>query len=456
MSKHQPEFEGDTNLSLRRDAFIEGLEDPATRELLRADADAFLHQSLSTPCLDAVRSAEGIYFTSVSGNRYMDFHGNTVHHLGYKHPRLIEALKRQLDDLVFSPRRYTNEVTVALARKLREVTPGGLSKTLFVPGGSEAVEVALRVARGVTGRFKTISFWGAFHGAGFGASSVGGEALFRSGHVGPLLPGTNYVPPVYCYRCPYGHTPDPDCCMMAAETIRYVLEAERDVAAVIAEPIRSVPLVPPPEFWREVRAACDEYGALLIFDEIAAGLGKTGAMWSCQHYDVEPDILVTGKGLGGGIVPLAAVCVRPELDVLGEWSIGHYTHEKNPFLARAGLTVLEIIETEDLVSNAAEVGAYGLGLAQELYDRHEIVGDIRGKGLLMGIELVTDRETKLPANDAADALLYLCLERGLSFKVTAGNVATLSPPLVISREEMDHAFGILDEALTIVGQGAPS
>jgi 4-aminobutyrate aminotransferase len=448
VSQNEPEFEGDTNLSARRAAFRETVDEP-TRRLLEADAVSFLHQSLSTPCLDVVHSAEGIYFTSLSGKRYMDFHGNTAHHIGYGHPRLVEALKRQLDDLVFSPRRYTNEVAVALASRLAETMPGSLSKTLLVPGGSEAVEVALRLARGATGRFKTISFWGAFHGAGFGASSVGGEALFRSGPTGPLLPGANHVPPVYCYRCPYGHSPDPDCCMMAAETIRYVLEAERDVAAVIAEPIRSVPLVPPPSFWSEVRRACDEHGALLIFDEIASGLGKTGRMWACQHYDVEPDILVTGKGLGGGIVPLAAVCARPGLDVLGDWSIGHYTHEKNPFLARAGLTVLEIIEEEGLVSNAAEVGEHAMVLGRQLQDRHEIIGDVRGKGLLIGLELVADRETKQPANDAADALLYRCLERGLSFKVTSGNVATLSPPLVTTRAEIDQAFAILDEALTV-------
>lgn len=448
MGNDKTEFEGDTNLSERRAGFIERIDDPTTRRILEADANVFLHQSLSTPCLDVVESAEGIGFTTASGTRYMDFHGNTVHGIGYRHPRLIEALKAQLDDLVFSPRRYTNEVAVALADKLAEVTPGDLSKTLFVPGGSEAIEVALRIARGATGRLKTVSFWGAFHGAGFGASSVGGEALFRSGPAGPLLPGSNHVPPVYCYRCPYGHTNQTECCMMAAETIRYVLEAERDVAAVVAEPIRSVPLVPPLEFWKEVRAACDEHGALLIFDEIAAGLGKTGKMWSCEHYDTVPDILVTGKGLGGGVVPLAAVCARPGLDVLGEVSIGHYTHEKNPFLARAGLTVLEIIESEGLIVNASEVGAHGMDLARRLYDRHGLVGDVRGKGLLIGIELVTNRDTKEPARDAADALLYGCLQRGLSFKVTAGNVATLSPPLVVTRDDMDRAFAIIDEVLT--------
>jgi 4-aminobutyrate aminotransferase len=342
---------------------------------------------------------------------------------------------------------------VALAEKLGEVTPSGLTKSLFAPGGSEAVEMAVRLARGATGRYKTISFWESFHGAGLGASSVGGEALFRSGVLGPLLPGDHHVPPPYCYRCPYGHAPDPDCCMMAARTIRYVLETEQDVAAVIAEPIRSVPFIPPPEFWQEVRQACDDHGALLIFDEIAAGLGKTGAMWSCEHFDTDPDILVTGKALGGGVLPIAALCARPELDVLGDWSIGHYTHEKNPFTAAAALTVLEVIEEESLISNAATVGAHGLALATRLQDEHEVVGDVRGKGLLIGIELVTDRTTRQPDYEAANAVLYGALERGLSFKVTMGNVLTLSPPLVLHRDDMDRALSIIDECLTALETG---
>ena len=313
--------------------------------------------------------------------------------------------------------------------------------------------MALKLARAVTGRHKTVSFWDSFHGAGFGAASVGGEALFRSGPVGPLLAGGEHVAPFACYRCPYGY-PDRDgrpqlelCAMRCASFVRYVLDKEQDVAAVIAEPVRAVPHLPPPGFWAEVRRACDEYGALLIFDEIPSGLGKTGRMFVCEHFDVVPDILVLGKALGGGVLPVAALLTRPELDVLGDHALGHYTHEKNPVLARAALTTLEIIEDEGLVENAARVGAYALARLDELKARHPLIGDVRGLGLLLGIELVLDRTTKAPASDAADAVLYRCLERGLSFKTTLGNVLTLSPPLITQEADIDQALAILDTAL---------
>jgi 4-aminobutyrate aminotransferase len=235
--------------------------------------------------------------------------------------------------------------------------------------------------------------------------------------------------------------------MRCASFIRYVLEKEQDVAAVIAEPVRAVPYLPPPGFWTEVRRACDEFGALLIFDEIPSGLGKTGRMFVCEHFDVVPDILVLGKALGGGVLPVAALLTRAEYDVLGEHALGHYTHEKNPVLARAALTTLEIILDERLVENAARVGAYALARLQELQAREALIGDVRGLGLLLGIELVRDRATKEPAIDEADAVLYRCLERGLSFKTTLGNVLTLSPPLTVTEADIDQALAIVEAAL---------
>ena len=447
-----PLAEGDSNRSLRRRAFHQSLE-PAVRALVEADAHHFLHQALSSPCLSAVRRAEGLWLEDLAGHRYLDFHGNNVHHLGHGHPRLIAALKAQLDELPFAPRRFTNQPAVALAKKLAAMAPGDLDKLVLAPGGSEAIEMALKLARAVTGRHKTISFWDSFHGAGFGAASVGGEALFRSGPVGPLLAGTEHVAPFACYRCPYGY---PDragqpqlelCGMRCASFIRYVLEKEQDVAAVIAEPVRAVPYLPPPGFWAEVRQACDAYGALLIFDEIPVGLGKTGRMFVCEHFDVVPDILVLGKALGGGVLPVAALLTRPEFDVLRDYALGHYTHEKNPMLARAALTTLEIIEDEHLVENAARVGAYALAGLQELQTRHRLIGDVRGLGLLLGVELVRDPATKEPAIDEADAVLYRCLERGLNFKTTLGNVLTLTPPLITREADIDQALAILDAAL---------
>jgi (R)-1-hydroxy-2-aminoethylphosphonate ammonia-lyase len=446
--------EGDTNLSSRRRAWAERHHGEATRRWLAADADHFLHQSLSTPCLDVVVKAEGLWLETLDGRRYMDFHGNNVHHIGHGHPRLREVLKRQLDDLVFVPRRFTDLPAIRLAERLGALAPGRLDRVLFAPGGSEAIEMAIKLARAATGRHKTVSFWDSFHGAGFGAVSVGGEKLFRAAPFGPLLPGTEHVAPFACYRCPYGYPADADgrpqlevCRTTCASFVGYVLEKEGDVAAVIAEPIRSVPYLPPPGFWREVRRACDAHGALLIFDEIPSGLGKTGRMFACEHAEVVPDILVLGKALGGGIVPIAALLARADLDVVPDRALGHYTHEKNPFTCTAALETLAIIEDEGLVANAAIQGAYFLERLAALRARHPLIGDVRGQGLLVGVELVSDRATKHPADDAADHVLYAALDRGLSFKTTMGNVLTLTPPLTVTREEIDRAVTILDASL---------
>jgi 4-aminobutyrate aminotransferase len=447
------ESESDSNRSPRRQVWQRNL-DAATRALVEEDQRWFLRQSVSTPCLSAIVKAEGIWIEDAGGRRYMDFHGNNVHHIGYGHPRLKEAIRRQMDELPFAPRRFANRPAVDLARKLTAIAPGGLSKVLFTTGGSDANEVALKIARAATGRFKTVSFWDSFHGAGFGAASVGGEALFRSGPIGPLLAGTEHVAPFACYRCPYGY-PDRDgqpplelCKLACANMVRYVLEREGDVAAVIAEPARAVPYLPPPGFWAAVRQACNDHGALLIFDEIPTGLGKTGRMFACEHDGVAPDILVMGKALGGGMLPIAAVLARPGLDVAEEWAFGHYTHEKNPVTCRAALTTIEIIEEEGLVENAARIGGLALDRLREMRQRHPLIGDVRGRGLLLGIELVTDRTTKAPATDLAEAVLYRALDKGLSFKTTMGNVLTLTPPLVITEAEMNAALDILDQCLT--------
>ena len=446
--------ESEDNTSPQRQAWSVGTVDEPTRKILEDDARYFLRQSSSTPCLSVIRRAEGIWIEDTSGRRYMDFHGNSVHHIGYGHPRLIEAVKRQIDDLPFAPRRYTCDTAVALARKLAEISPGSLSKVLFATGGSDAIEIALKVARAATGRFKTVSFWDSFHGAGFGASSVGGEQLFRSGPIGPLLAGSEHVAPFYCYRCPYGYPtvegkPDLALCRTAcANYVRYVLEREGDVAAVIAEPARASGLyTPPPGFWQTVREACNDHGALLIFDEIPSGLGKTGRMFDCEHEDVVPDILVLGKSLGGGLLPIAATLCRPELDVADAYALGHYTHEKNPVTCRAALTTIEIIEDEGLVENARLRGARALGRLEEMKSRQPLIGDVRGRGLLLGIELVKDRETREPANDEAESVLYMALEEGLSFKNSMGNIITLTPPLIVTDDQLDRALDIIEQCI---------
>ena len=457
--KPQPsQSEGDVNHTPRRSAWQRDHLEGPTRELLARDSAAFLHQSVSTPCLSAIRRAEGIWIEDTGGRRYMDFHGNNVHHVGYGHPHVIAAIKAQLDELSFAPRRFASERAVELAEALSaqfKRLAGQPGRVLFTTGGSDAVEVAIKLARAATGRFKTLSFWDSFHGAGLGASSVGGESLFRhGGAVGPLLPGTEHVAPFGCYRCAYGHPVDAhgqpilaSCRLACASMVKYVLEREGDVAAVVAEPARAVPFIPPPGYWQAVRDACNAHGTLLIFDEIPTGLGKTGRFFAAEHDGAVPDIVVLGKALGGGVLPIAACLARDDLNVAGAYAFGHYTHEKNPVTASAALATLEVIEHEGLVENAARVGAHALERLQEMKQRHAVIGDVRGRGLLLGIELVTDRAAKTPAVDLAEQVLYRALSRGLSFKTTMGNTLTLTPPLITTQVQMDAALDILDACL---------
>ena len=448
--------EGDTNLTGRRARWQEAALDSDTRQMLDEDARWFLHQSVSTPCLNAIVRAEGIYIEDVSGRRYMDFHGNNVHHIGYGHPRLKQAIIEAMDRLPFAPRRYTNSTSIALARKLAEISPGSLSKVLFTTGGSDAIEVAVKLARAATGRHKTLSFWDAFHGAGTGASALSGETLFRSGPAAPLVAGAQHVAPFACYRCAYGYATDAGgqpplslCQLACAQMVEYVLSHEADVACLVAEPARAVPYLAPAGFWKMVRDICHRHGTLLIFDEIPTGLGKTGKMFACSHDQVEPDILVLGKALGGGILPIAAAIAHKDLDVGSNWAFGHYTHEKNPVTAQAALTTLDIIEDERLVENAARVGSLALERLDAMKRSYPAIGDIRGRGLLLGIELVTDRDKKTPDTDFAEEVMYRALSAGLSFKTTMGNVLTLTPPLTVQPSEMMAALDIIERAIAL-------
>jgi 4-aminobutyrate aminotransferase len=438
--------EGDINISPHRVEWQAAALDDETRALLEEDARYFLHQSLSTPCLNALRACEGIYIEDLQGRRYMDFHGNNVHQVGFANPDVIAAIKAQLDELSFCTRRYTNRVAVDLAKKLAELAPGNLNKVLFCPGGTSAIGIALKLARAATGRHKTVSMWDSFHGASLDAISIGGEALFRH-DIGPLLPGTEHVPPPDEYRCLWGCSERGGCDLKCANYIEYVLEKEGDVAAVIAEPVRSTPYIPRPEYWQTIRQACDRHGALLIFDEIPHALGRTGAMFTCENFDVVPDILVLGKGLGGGVFPLAAIVAREDLDVAPDRALGHYTHEKNPVACAAALATIEYIEAHNLAEHARELGRHAFTRMTEMMERHPLIGDVRGLGLLLGMELVKDRVTKERATDEAEAVMYCALSKGLSFKLTMGNILTLTPPLTITRDEMEQAIAVIEGCL---------
>lgn len=448
---HPERSEGDINISSQRREWVRSQLDSETRRWLDEDARYFLHQSLSTPCLNLVESCEGSTLVDLQGREFLDFHGNCVHQVGYRNQAVVDAIIEQLQTLPFCPRRYTNKPAIELARGLVRLAPGNLNKVLFAPGGTSAIGMAIKVARVVTGRFKTLSWWDAFHGASLDAVSLGGEALFRRG-IGPLLPGAVHVPPPSTYRRPFGRgAADP---MESADYIEYVMEHEGDVAAVVAEPIRSAGVIKPPrEYWQRVREICDRHGALLVFDEIPLCMGRTGRMFVCEHFGITPDILCLGKGLGGGIFPMAAVVVREDFDVAGDRALGHYTHEKSPVGSAASLATLRIIEEENLIERACSLGEKGHKRFLELQERHPLIGDVRSVGLLFGLELVTDRNTRAPAVEAAEQVLYEALARGLSFKVSMGNVLTLTPPLTLRDEELDRAVSILDQALTEAEKG---
>lgn len=441
--------EGDINRSPLREEWYTSELDDETRSLLEEDARYFLHQSLSTPCLNALNHCEGIYIEDLQGRRYMDFHGNYVHQVGFANPAVIEAIKNQLDELAFCTRRYTNRVAVELAKKLAQLAPGDLTRVLFCPGGTGAIGIALKLARVVTGRHKTISMWDSFHGASLDAISIGGEQVFRR-DIGPLLPGTEHVPPPDEYRCLWDCHNRGGCDLKCANYIEYVLEKEGDVAAVIAEPVRSIPYIPRAEYWQAVRRACDRYGALLIFDEIPHALGRTGKMFTCENFGVIPDILVIGKGLGGGVLPLAAIIAHDDFNIASDRALGHYTHEKNPVLCAAALATINYLEEHNLLENAKTIGAYALQRMRAMMAHHPLIGDVRGLGLLMGMELAKDRQTKERAPDEAEQVMYSALRKGLSFKLTMGNTISLNPPLTITQAQMDTALDILAECLVEV------
>jgi len=312
--------------------------------------------------------------------------------------------------------------------------------------------MALKLAKLVTGRFKTISFWDSFHGAGFGASSVGGEEHFHGG-LGPLVPGAFHVEFPNYYRNPWGFTREEDVDAECLRQIELIMRREPEMAAVLGEPVSANPVVPSKRYWEGVKELCERYGALLIFDEIIEGFGRTGKMFASEHY-LTPDILVLGKSLGGGIVPLAGIVTREKYNICKDRSIGHYTHEKNALSATAALAEIEVIEKNALCDHAAHLGTHTLERLQEMVGRHPLIGCVMGIGLHIGIDFVRDRKTKERAVREAERIMFKCMEMGLACKTIEGNVITLRPALVITREEMDWALDILDGAIGEVERGS--
>ena len=434
--------EGDVNFAPSRKNWY-SIIDAATTQLLDEDAELFLHQSLSTPCLDVLVSCEGIYLTDVSGRKYMDFHGNNVHQVGYRNQYVMDKVKEQMDILPFSPRRYTNTAAIEFAEKLTGLLPADLKRVLFAPGGTSAVGIALKLSRVVTGKYKVVSLFDSFHGASIDAIAVGGEEQFKK-YMGPFNPETTNIPQPVTYRNTYDKEDD----VQYADILEDIIVQDGEIGAFIAETIRNTDVqIPSAAYWKRVREICTKHNVLLILDEIPIAFGRTGKMFAFEHYGIEPDIICLGKGLGAGIIPFAAIVCREEYNIAGDISLGHYTHEKNPLGCVAGLAMIEFLENEKIIEKVQADELFVRNELQRLKDRFPIIGDIRGIGLLWGIELVTDRVSKTKAIQAAEKVMYACLEAGLSFKVSQGNVLQLSPPLIITREELTAAISIVEMAI---------
>jgi 4-aminobutyrate aminotransferase / (S)-3-amino-2-methylpropionate transaminase / 5-aminovalerate transaminase len=383
------------------------------------------------------------------GNEYIDFiAGIAVGSVGHCHPHYVEALKRQVERLTFGS--FTTETRARFLELLASLTPEGLTRIQMFSGGAEAVETALRLAKAATGKHEIIGFWGGFHGKTGGVLGLLGSDFKH--HLGPFMPGQYLSPYADCYRCPL-RLRYPDCGIACAEYVRDVIRFQTagEIAAIIVEPMQGTAgnVVPPEGFLRAVRAIAREHDALLIVDEMITGFGRTGLMWGGEHDGVIPDIMTVGKGMGGGF-PVSAVVSTDLLTSKKPWSnpsASSSSYGGNPLAAAAGLAALEIIVKEDLVKNADRVGRLMLSRLETMKDKYRCIGEVRGKGLMLGIELVRDRRSKEPISKEFTRALYQeCLRRGL-VAMTYSPSIRINPPLVIREETALAGLAILDEAL---------
>ena len=433
--------EGDINFSIERQKWYDQLDDE-TKDWLERDAGCFMHQAMSTPCMDVIESCEGIYFTDLHGKKYMDFHGNNVHQVGYRNPYVIEKVKQQLDVLPFSPRRYSNKKVIEFSEKLLSLLPAELNKVLYAPGGTLAIGMALKLARVVTGKQKLVSLSDSFHGASLDAIAAGGEDQFKK-YMGEFYPAPIHLPQPNSYRYPKTAAD--------ADMLEDILSSDDSIGAFIAETIRNTDVqIPGKAWWQRIRQICTERNILLILDEIPIAFGRTGKMFAFEHFDIVPDIVCLGKGLGAGIIPFAAMITKQEFNTAIDISLGHYTHEKSPLGTAAGLAMLEFIEQQQLLEKSTTLEAMLYTRLNEMKNKFSFIGDVRGIGCLWGIELVKDRNTKEKACIEAEQVMYECLQHGLSFKLSQGNVLQLCPPLIITTEELNTALTILYNAFETI------
>jgi len=433
---------------------LTALPGPRAKALIERDARV-LSPSYTRSYPLVVSRGEGAMVEDVDGNRFLDFNaGIAVVATGHCHPEVVSAIQRQAAQLIhMSGTDFYYENMVRLAEKLAAISPGSEShRVYFGNSGTEATEAAMKLARYYTGRDKFIAFYGGFHGRTYGSLSLTASKVIQRRGFGPLLPGVYHATFPDTYRRPHGRTPDDyaiDCVRAIEDQLfRHTLPAE-DVAAIIVEPIQGEGgyLIPPKVFFEELRALADRHKILLVFDEVQSGMGRTGKMWAAEHFGLSPDIFTTAKGLASGM-PLSAAIARSEIM---DWRPGAHasTFGGNPVAVAASLATIDLLERE-LLANSERMGEYLMDRLRTWPARFRHVGDVRGLGLMIGIEIVRDQETKERAADLRDRIVSLAFERGLLILGAGTNSIRLSPPLIISRDQADFAVSTLEECLTAI------
>ena len=411
-------------------------------------------QSIALYSQIVVDHAQGCTIVDADGAEYLDFiAGIAVGSLGHCHPTYVERLREQLGRATFGS--FSTQNRVKFLELVKGLLPEGLSHIQLFSGGAEAVEAAMRLAKSVTKKFEFIGFWGGFHGKTGGVAGLLGGSSKQN--LGPGAPGLHMSPYAYCYRCPW-KLEYPSCGLACVEHLRNVIkhETQKEIAAIIVEPMQGTAgnVIPPDGFLPAVREVADETGALLIVDEVLTGFGRSGTMWATQQFGVKPDVMTMGKGMGGGF-PISGLASSHELMSampFGEPSGSSSSYGGNPLAAAAGLASVETILDEKLVDNSARVGAVMLEALQELQNKYGFIGDVRGRGLMIGVELVADRATKQPLDRSiTQALFKEALRRGL-ISMSYSHVIRINPPLVITEDEALQGVDILDQSLAAISE----
>jgi len=407
----------------------------------------------------AIVSGHGAILRDIEGKEYLDcYAGISVVNAGHCPQKVVKAVQEQVEKLIhYGPYVYHSSVVTELAERLAKVAPKGLVKTFFGNSGAEANETAVKLAKKFTKKQEMVALECSFHGRTMGTLSITGQSKRKRYDMGPYLSGVSFNTAAYCYRCPF-EKEYPSCGVLCARRLEDIINyhSSDDVAALIAEPIMGEGgiIVPPPEYFKILRKILDAHGSLLIIDEVQSGYGRTGKMFGIEHYEVTPDIMTMGKGIAAGF-PLSACIARS--DIGDSLQLGDHlsTFGGNPVCCAAAIANLDIFKEEKLVEASAKKGEYLVKRFNELQEKHPYIGDVRGRGLMVGIELVKDKKTKAPGTEETGKLKEAMRKRGVLIGTggVKACVVRFQPPLVITIEELDYAVDIMDEELGNIEKG---